>query len=498
MEQRTLFPIERLSITKASVSSPQGYKGFASLHKYWGKKPVECLAYLIEQLTQEGEIVVDPFLGYGTIAREALIRKRRFIGMDINPISVELTKNLITPSSYDELFAAFALIEREVKPKIDESYQLADGRIATHFLWNDSQLESVWVKTSTAQKREELKPTDYDLEKSEKYRNYRAQQMRSLRFFRNSRINASPNLTSEDLFTGRALRNIDLLLEHIRAQSHRVRRAMLLTLTAASGQMSKMVFAVSGRGKNGGKKSDKGISVGSWVIGFWRPKRHFEINVWNCFFIRARKLLKALREAPFLTRFTDSADPMDVINSFAEVSLINDDCREVLARLPKKSVSLLLTDPPHSDRIPYLELSEFWNAILGFEPFFEKEIVVSNALERGKGKTTYTKEMHVFFLEAIRVLSDWGIMAIIFNACDHQSWENLRSVSENSSDVVFRGCFPMSYSAKSVVQDNRVGSLKHDYVLIYQKIGGQRDIGDSWRKLEAIHSWSSSFPKSKD
>ena len=43
-----------------------------------------------------------------------------------------------------------------------------------------------------------------------------------------------------------------------------------------------------------------------------------------------------------------------------------------------------LSDPPHGDRIPYLELSEIWNVILGEEPPFEAEIVVSNAKDRSK------------------------------------------------------------------------------------------------------------------
>ena len=43
-----------------------------------------------------------------------------------------------------------------------------------------------------------------------------------------------------------------------------------------------MVFAVTGRGKTKGKSADK-VEVGSWVIGYWRPPLHFEVNVWNCF-----------------------------------------------------------------------------------------------------------------------------------------------------------------------------------------------------------------------
>ena len=57
--------------------------------------------------------------------------------------------------------------------------------------------------------------------------------------------------------------------------------------------MTKMVFAVTGRGKTKENSLTK-VEVGSWVIGYWRPRLHFEVNVWNCFENRVRKLVNAL------------------------------------------------------------------------------------------------------------------------------------------------------------------------------------------------------------
>ena len=36
--------------------------------------------------------------------------------------------------------------------------------------------------------------------------------------------------------------------------------------------------------------------VGSWVIGYWVPEEHFEINVWNCFENRFKRILKGEEE----------------------------------------------------------------------------------------------------------------------------------------------------------------------------------------------------------
>jgi len=87
--QRSLFPTLVTPTNVADLESPETYTGLAGFHKYWGKKPVESSSCLIENCTGEGDIVLDPFLGSGLISRECLKRNRRFIGVDINPFSIE-------------------------------------------------------------------------------------------------------------------------------------------------------------------------------------------------------------------------------------------------------------------------------------------------------------------------------------------------------------------------------------------------------------------------
>lgn len=492
MEQGLLFKVHKQPTRKECVCAPQGYRGLAAFHKYWGKKPIECLSYLIETLTQEQEIILDPFVGSGLVTREASDRNRRFIGIDVNPIAIELSRLAVSPPKAADFFEAFLQMKTIVKPDIDISYSPTAGEIGSHFVWDGDELKSVWYTES--RERRELKPNARDVELVRKYVNYKPKYIRDMRFFTNSRINTTPQMTILDLFTGRALRNIDLLLEYIKTQKDNVREALLLTVTAASGQMSKMVFAVSNRGKTTGKIQE-GTSVGSWVIGYWRPKFHFEINVWNCFENRAKRLMKALGTLEHGTAVEFSSDCDDVIQSKVNVALVRGDARCILTTLPSDSVSLILTDPPHSDRMPYLELSELWNAILGEEAPFEDELVVSNARERRKGKDSYTKEIGEFFADAIKVLKNGGVMAIIFNASDSESWECIRGLHRKSDCIKFRGCFPMTYSARSVIQDNRSGAMKYDYVLIYEKCARDYTGLNRWKKLTELDGWSSSLPR---
>lgn len=473
------------------ATSPEGYKGLAAFHKYWGKKPIEYLSFLIETLTKPEDIVIDPFVGSGLISREVLSKGRRFIGIDINPLAIELSTLLAAPPSATKFQEAFEDVEARTAARINQTYRLENGATATHYLWESDVLRSVWRSVKGKVRREEYAPTDHDHELFSHYEGYEFKHPRPLRQFHNSRINTTTDLSFSDLFTGRARYNIDLLLEAIERQSEEVKRALLLSLTSASGQMSKMVFAITGRGKNTGRKSER-IEVGSWVIGYWRPARHFEINVWSCFQKRAAQLLKAITHIDRPENVRVSPAAAEVTSGKARIALEHGNANEALAKLPSESVSLILTDPPHGDRIPYLELSEMWNSLIGRHADFEQEIVVSNARGRRKTKEAYSDEMKRFLEEAGRVLKPDCFLALLFNARDDVSWESLKE-NPASGSLVFRGCFPMSYSATSVVQDTRKGGLKTDFVLIYQK---RVDDGDPAFAvpLSSLSGWATEFP----
>ena len=66
------FAFAKAPITAAQTASPEGYTGLYGLHKYRERSLTSRLAYAIEQLTQAGDLVVDPFLGSGAVVREAI------------------------------------------------------------------------------------------------------------------------------------------------------------------------------------------------------------------------------------------------------------------------------------------------------------------------------------------------------------------------------------------------------------------------------------------
>lgn len=473
-------------------NKPAGYQGLYNFHKYWGKKPSELMRDLVTCLSPQGGLILDPFVGYGAIARETVLAGRNFIGIDINPIAIRLSKLIVDPPSAERLRLGLSQIQNKVRAQIDETYIIERiGEAASHYLWNDNDLISVWRKVAR-HKRIELSPTDADICLSQSFASYKSKFIRPLSLFDNSRINCTRDMSISDLLTGRAQYNIDLIYSCINDFDDDLREAFSLILTSAAGQMSQMVFAITGRGKTSGAESKK-IEVGSWVIGYWRPRLHFEVNGWNCFERRARRLVKAVEQIP-----NNSELFSDMNNKIGSTTLLCSDCESALREIDANIVDLIITDPPHTDRIPYLELSEFWNSILNETVDYDREIVVSNASVRKMHPGVYKERLKRVFEECGRVLKNGCLLVVLFNARDDDSWNIIKDcVLKNSDGAVFKfsGHFNCEYSAGSVVQDNRPGALKQDFGLVFRKGTATKNKVCGVEALSQLPGWSESWPR---
>ena len=99
--------------------------------------------------------------------------------------------------------------------------------------------------------------------------------------------------------------------------------------------------------------------------------------------------------------------------------------------------------------------------------------------------------MEIRLSQASRVLKNDGLFLLYYNARDKQSWQFMETV-KSKSDLIFIGAFPMEYSANSVVQDNRKGGMKTDYVLV-MKNKGSSNISEA--EFSRIPGWLTTIPK---
>ncbi len=63
-----------------------------SFHRYYGKLIPAIPSYFIKKFTKENDTVFDPFSGSGTVAVETKRLNRNFVGVEINPLSVQIAR----------------------------------------------------------------------------------------------------------------------------------------------------------------------------------------------------------------------------------------------------------------------------------------------------------------------------------------------------------------------------------------------------------------------
>jgi DNA modification methylase len=63
--------------------SPQAHTPMYLMHKFWARKPHNVVGEYIEHYSKKGDIVLDPFVGSGVTAIEALKRGRKAIAIDL-------------------------------------------------------------------------------------------------------------------------------------------------------------------------------------------------------------------------------------------------------------------------------------------------------------------------------------------------------------------------------------------------------------------------------
>lgn len=88
-------------------------QGLHSIHPYPAMFHFLLVRKFINELSSEGELILDPFCGSGVSAVEALINNRNYVGYDINPLAVLIAKVRTTPISTERAFKLLELILKE-------------------------------------------------------------------------------------------------------------------------------------------------------------------------------------------------------------------------------------------------------------------------------------------------------------------------------------------------------------------------------------------------
>jgi 16S rRNA G966 N2-methylase RsmD len=364
---------------------------------------------MISRHSSEGDLVLDPFCGSGTVGLEAIISGRNFVGFDLNPFSIFLTESTLT-DRFDplQIESDFERLISLVQDQILEIYK----RDSEYVLYtipgkkNKKTYNVVLCDRNFKKTRSIFDPnlgTEYGLLES---MHLSIPDAAFPQEFYKDRFSYKGVRRVSDLFSRDNLLALDMIWKSIKLLGQDSQSFFRLVLSNTLLHVSKL-------------KSESVRPLG--VNNYWIPDDFIDENVLWRFMDRYKNFMEA--KLQIRERFRDS------LSGLGTYSLFNEDSIS-LSRVKNESIDYILTDPPYGDVIQYGELSFIWNTWLGVEHRFERELII-NPVQK-KDEDYFDRELSVFISAAFRVLKLDGHMTLCFQNKDPKIWLKVAQSSRNA------------------------------------------------------------------
>lgn len=109
------FPFKRVRMEEFDFKEIQASSFVYGIHPYPAMFHFMLVRELLQTYSKPKDTILDPFMGSGVVCVESIISGRRFIGYDINPLAVLITKVRSTPLEYKSTFSIVDEIIRRAK-----------------------------------------------------------------------------------------------------------------------------------------------------------------------------------------------------------------------------------------------------------------------------------------------------------------------------------------------------------------------------------------------
>lgn len=428
-------------------------------HLYWSQKSFNISDYLIKELTDEGEVVFDPFLGSGVTVLEAVKNgnNRSAIGCDINEMPLFITKTICEYSLDKNLINELNHFKKEMKI-IDELYKVncenCNNRISIDKVIfdkpirnkNDISINAVNIKCTCGCKQF----NDLELVLKQMYKEYTYNIVDSkYNLIKNSKIAVLDGDIISNIFTSRNLKALDELLLLSRKYSKNLQRIIVYIINSLLHQA----------------KITDTHSNSQWLL--WIPKKNcVEKNVYSLALKKIDLFLKAIKDIEKLYSSTKIVKKHEELGKNKAMLLRMGSQYITEHQIPDNSIDLIITDPPYLEQVLYSEYMQLYKPIVGLSFNLEDEIVVSSAKERKKDKFSYYENLErVFNICGMKLKKD-KFMCLYFHDSDLSVWNNLiKSIYNSGFAFMGQSHIKRNVTLKNIISPKK--SLNGDSILFF-------------------------------
>ncbi|MHA1703790.1 MAG: DNA methyltransferase [Promethearchaeota archaeon] len=338
----------------------QAAKRHFGVHGYFTKQAWNVVQHYIKNFSKRGDTILDPFGGGGSTLIESLMIHRKAIHIDLNPLSVFITKSLVTPIDINQLQQEFE--------KIKEKY----SQDAPH---SEKEILETLMKYPHPSGISLTKDADVD--------------------------------SVEELFTDKQLAQLSYLKSLIlKVKNEAIRNSLLLSFSSTITKTNKTYHPSKSRGANAGDCA---------AFRYYRYRIALEgvdLNLFNSFETKYKKMVAAKKEMS-----------VSISNETIKNAQVYQGDATNLENIKSESIDYIYTDPPYGSKIAYLDLSTMWNAWLDFdinEEDYLKEVIEGGS--RNKSSEEYGDLLTKSIRELYRVLKFDRWMSLVFAHKDPKYW----------------------------------------------------------------------------
>lgn len=440
------------------------------MHKYWGKKPPQDLARLLEKYTKVNDLVLDPFSGYGVFACEAILLGRKVISHDLNPVATFIQEQLLNQNIDLKIFEIeIEKILSELEKEVGFVYQTtcpicnSPAPIIASLRTKEDSLLVNKISCGCSRTAIEKHVDNRDIQKIKDIENgIDIPDHPNELLIRNGRISAKEGMYTDHLFTKRALLVHAKLWGKLKEINDiNVKNLALFTFTSNLANCSRLVPPIKSRGI---------MSAGAWMTGFYTGETYIENNVLHYFKNRFKKILNGKKD--FFNSLNGRVDKLGDVNSLYSSPnggyfILNGDAKNLTIR--DQSVDYIFTDFPYGDSVPYFEQSIIWNTWLNFDVKYQDEIVVSDSKQRKKDQVLFSKDIQKSIEEIYRVLKFESYFTFTFHSLEGSEWYALiRSCLE--CGFIIESIEEMIQKTLPPRQLNRAVTIKGDMLVTFKKV----------------------------
>lgn len=430
-------------------------------HIYWSQKSFNVCDYLIQKLSNEGDIIFDPFMGSGVTVLESIKRgiNRSAIGCDINDMPLFISKTLLSLNKTDNSDYLISSFLNKIKT-LSDYYQTfcpnCGGKgIISKVIFNKPQrtvhdyiITKINYRCNKC-KQTEKSPDNRDYENIS--REERLEYIHETRMLPNSKIAVGENDSIRHIFTERNLAVIDKILAII--ATYEPKEQVILNYILMS------VLHLC--------KITDTHSNSQWPL--WIPKENcVEKNIVD---LLTKKLMQFSSVVSFMQEEYCDAHIVQKYSDLKKNSclLLKKGSQFIQEEeIPNNGVDLIITDPPYLDQVLYSEYLQLYKPFFNFEINFEDEVIVSTREGCSKNKDNYFELMDQVFAMCAQKLKLNHHLCLYFHDSNLSVWDKLIAIMEhNHFRFITQVHIDKSLTVKNIISPKK--SLNGDSILIFIK-----------------------------